>query len=149
DFYTGLFATSLAADELLVEVELPEREAGTGLGFEEFSRRRGDYGLAGVAAAVRLSPAGHVASARAVLLGVGEGPVVAASVAVALEGERPDPERLAAAAAAAASDDVEPAGDIHATAAYRRHLVAVLTRRALTAAVADAAADLDRQGEAP
>ena len=34
--------------------------------------------------------------------------------------------------------ELEPAGDIHATADYRAHLVRVLTRRVLAAATEDA-----------
>jgi CO/xanthine dehydrogenase FAD-binding subunit len=39
-------------------------------------------------------------------------------------------------AANAAAQEVEPAGDIHASADFRRHLVRVLTRRALRRAIA-------------
>lgn len=50
------------------------------------------------------------------------------------------------AAAAAVRAEVDPGADLHATAAYRRHLAAVLTERALTTALARAvaAADPDR-----
>jgi len=51
---------------------------------------------------------------------------------------RPEAGRYAdvvRAAAEAVRADVDPSGDLHATAAYRRHLAAVLTARALTTAL--------------
>jgi carbon-monoxide dehydrogenase medium subunit len=53
----------------------------------------------------------------------------------ALLGQTPTEEAIRGAAADAAERDVDPPGDIHATAAYRRHLVEILTRRALVRAV--------------
>jgi len=52
-------------------------------------------------------------------------------------GQRPEPDVLEA-AAQEATDDLEPASDLHGSAAFRRHLAAVATRRALTSAVARA-----------
>ncbi|RMH20842.1 MAG: xanthine dehydrogenase family protein subunit M [Acidobacteria bacterium] len=130
DFFTGLFETALEPDELLLEVMLPPLPAGSGWAFCELARRHGDYALVGVAATLTLSE-GRVESARIAYLSVGEGPVLAPRAAAALAGRSPDEETIRAAAAAAAHHDVDPTGDIHASADYRRHLVEVLTRRAL------------------
>src|SRR3984893_3720143 len=46
DFFQGAMATALAPDELLAETRLPIQPDGTRFGFEEFSRRAGDYALA-------------------------------------------------------------------------------------------------------
>ena len=56
-----------------------------------------------------------------------------------LDGQEPSPEAMRAAADAAAQRDIDPPSDIHASAAYRRRLAAVLTRRALARAVERAA----------
>jgi carbon-monoxide dehydrogenase medium subunit len=50
-----------------------------------------------------------------------------------LIGERPTAEVIRA-AAVAATVDIDPSSDIHASGRYRRHLAAVLTRRALAQA---------------
>jgi carbon-monoxide dehydrogenase medium subunit len=138
DFFTGLFATALEHDEMLVEIEIPAAAARSGHAFLEVSRRHGDFGLAGLAVAVTLDEGGSCAGARIALLGVGEGPLLAAGAAEVLMGCEPGDE-LFAAAAEAARGEVDPPGDIHASSDYRRHLVGVLVRRALPLAFERAA----------
>ncbi len=138
DFFVGLFTTALEPDELLVEVEIPALPPRTGWSFQEVARRHGDFALVGVAATVTLSPGGPIQRARLVFLSVGEGPVEARQAQETLAGQSPDPEVLRAAAETAAERDIEPVGDIHASADFRRHLAKVLARRALEQAVARA-----------
>jgi len=132
EFFTGLFATALTPEELLVEVAVPAPPAHSGWAFEEVARRHGDYALVGVAAAVTLDSQGRCERVRLALLSVGEGPVLAAQAAGLLVGQVPSADLIRAAADAAATSDIDPPGDIHASPAYRRQLAAVLTRRALT-----------------
>jgi aerobic carbon-monoxide dehydrogenase medium subunit len=139
EFFTGLFATALEPGELLTAIELPARPAGSGASFLELARRHGDYALVGVAATVTLGASGACEAVRIALFSVGEGPVSADRVAVALEGLRPDAEVIAA-AAAAVQGDIDPPSDIHASADYRRQLARVLTGRALERAVGRARA---------
>lgn len=133
DFFTGFFATALAPDEILVEIETRPPRPGSGAAFCEIARRHGDYALVGVAAVVTLGADGRCEEARVVLLSVGDGPVSAPSVGRALDGESVT-EAAIAAAAAAVLEDIDPPGDIHASAAYRRHLAEVLTRQTLARA---------------
>lgn len=135
EFFTGLFMTALEPDELLVEIVVPPPPPRSGYAFREVSRRHGDYALAGVATMVRLDDHGRCEEARIALLSVGDGPVSAAQAAEGLAGQVPDASAIAAAAHTAAERDIDPAADIHATVAYRRHLARILTRRALTTAV--------------
>lgn len=137
DFFTGLFATALEPGELVTAIMLPPPVPRTGWAFLEVARRHGDYALVGVAARVSLDTNGRCTTARVVLLSVGEGPVVSAGAAGALEGNAPSANAIAAAAAAAQAE-TDPPGDIHASAAYRKHLVGVLTRRALEKAAGQA-----------
>lgn len=132
-FFTGLFTTALAPDELLVEIVVPPLPPASGWAFTEMARRHGDYALAGVAAVVTLDSGGRCRAARIALFSVGDGPVLAAAAAALLESQVPTPE-LIGAAGDRASRDIDPPGDIHASAAYRRHLAGVLTRRALSRA---------------
>ncbi|HKP74368.1 MAG TPA: FAD binding domain-containing protein, partial [Longimicrobiaceae bacterium] len=87
DFFTGLFATALEHDEMLVEIEIPASAPRTGVAFAEVSRRHGDFGLAGLAMSVSLDDGGACSDARIALLGVGEGPVLARMAADALRAQ--------------------------------------------------------------
>ncbi|MEE8585094.1 MAG: xanthine dehydrogenase family protein subunit M [Acidobacteriota bacterium] len=139
DFFTGLFETALAPEEILTEIEVPPLPSRSGCAFAEFARRHGDYALAGVAAQVTLDEAGACSRCRLVLLSVGEGPVEAKQAQGSLTGHRPQPEVLSQAAQLAACNDIDPQGDIHASVDYRRHLVRVLAERALKQAFERAA----------
>ena len=134
DFFTGLFATALAPDELLVEIALAPLAPRSGTAFLEVARRHGDYALVGVAAVVTLDARGRCRETRIALLSVGAGPILAVEAARVLAGQTPTDELCRAAADAAATRDIDPPSDIHASAAYRRRLASVLTRRALARA---------------
>jgi CO/xanthine dehydrogenase FAD-binding subunit len=134
DFFTGYYSTALQPDEILEAVEFPALAPGTGTAFVEFSRRHGDFALVGVAASMTLAADGTITAARIALTGVASTPWLATAAADLLLGASPDAEAVRA-AAEAARRDVEPGDDLHGTAAYRRHLAAVLTARALTTAL--------------
>ncbi|HET9275625.1 MAG TPA: xanthine dehydrogenase family protein subunit M [Gemmatimonadales bacterium] len=136
-FFLGPFATALEPGELLTGIDLPPPAPRTGWAFEEVARRHGDFALAGAAAAVELDALGACRSARVVLFGVGEGPVVSAAAGAQLAGARPDARTIGGVARAAAAE-LDPAGDIHATSAYRKHLAEVLVRRTVSRAAARA-----------
>jgi CO/xanthine dehydrogenase FAD-binding subunit len=130
EFFTGLFATALNSAELLTAIEISAPALRSGSAFLEQARRHGDYALVGVAATVTVGDSGECDLARVALFSVGEGPVLAGRVAVALAGLRPDPAVIRA-AAEAVQEDIDPPSDIHASAAYRRQLARVLAGRAL------------------
>jgi CO/xanthine dehydrogenase FAD-binding subunit len=132
DFFTGLFSTSLEPGELLTEIAIstPTGHA-RGSAFLEFSRRRGDFALAGVAVTVAIDAQGTCVDARIGLFGVGDRPLLASQAAASLMGQEPSADAVRAAAHTAATDEIDPSNDIHASSRYRRHLAEVLTRRAL------------------
>lgn len=130
EFYTGLFETSLEPDELLIEVDVPVRTSTSRWAFEEVSRRHGDFALAGVAISLSKNEQGSVSDVRIALLSVADGPVLSEAGANLLVNESLDDARIDAAADATALA-LDPPGDIHASADFRRHLARVLTRRAL------------------
>jgi carbon-monoxide dehydrogenase medium subunit len=134
EFFVGLFTTTLEPDDLLLEVEVPPMPPGSGWGFLEVARRHHDFALVGVAAVARLDDQGQADGTRLVYFSVGEGPVEAHQAAAVLQGQVPTPEVIREAAETAGEVDVDPQSDINASAAYRRHLVKVLGRRALTQA---------------
>lgn len=138
DFYVGLFATALAPDEILVEIALPPMPPRTGWSIQEMARRRGDYAIVGVATTVTVDESGHCTQASIALLSVGEGPVQAQQATALLQGQLPTPALITDVAQTAATRDIDPNGDIHASAAFRRHLAKVLVRQTLTEAFARA-----------
>ena len=133
EFFISLFTTVLMPDELLMEVAIPPRPARTGWSFMEVARRHGDYALAGVAATVTLDSQNRCDEARLVYVSVGDRPENAVEATAVLQGQELTAEAVEAAAETAAAY-VDPVKDIHASVAYRRHLVQILTRRALTKA---------------
>ena len=127
--------TDLAMDEILVEIMLPPLPPRTGTAFVEIARRHGDYAQAGVAAVVTLAGDERVADARLVYLSAGEIPMQAPRAVELLRAEGLSGDVVERAAKLAAEEEIEPSDDIHASAAFKRHLVTVLTKRALATAV--------------
>ena len=139
DFFTGFFSTALEPGEMVAAVRFPPAPPKTGFAFFEIARRHGDYAQAGVAARLTLGDDGRIRGAKLVFLAVGPGPVEATKAAAALAGEAPGDALFSVAGAIAASDEVDPSGDMHASSDFKRHLVGILTRRALRAAAGRAA----------
>jgi len=135
-FFLGPLTTALAEDELVTEIVLPSLPSKTGWGFEEFSLRVGDFAFAAVAATVT-AEGGKITKARFAAMGVGETPLRLRAVEAAMTGNIFTPN-LVAEAAQRARDSVDPSSDLRASTDFRRHLVGVLTERALEAAWARA-----------
>jgi len=132
-FFTGALTTTLQPGELLVAVRIPVPGSRTGYAVEEFSRRAGDFAIVAVVAVVELEAGGRVARARMAVAGAGSVPARLAGAEQSLAGAAPSAQALRQ----AVMDhelEIEPESDVHASAAYRRHLTRVLAARALTRA---------------
>ncbi len=135
DFFEQMiFTTSLEADELLERVRLPRLGDAWGVGVAEFARRWGDFAIVLAIAAVERD-GDSISRARIALGGVGGGPVRASHAEAALTG-RPLAAETIDAAAGTAAEEVDPTGDIHGSADYRRDLVRAMVKRALAQALA-------------
>jgi carbon-monoxide dehydrogenase medium subunit len=141
DFFVGPLESALRPGELATAAVFPRPPAGSGGAWVELARRHGDYAVCGAGVLVRLDQGLRVASARAALISVGPVPVPV-DLTDALGGQPHDAADWAAAGRLAAAA-VDPDDDIHATAAYRRHLAGVLTALAARSAAASAAAKLE------
>jgi carbon-monoxide dehydrogenase medium subunit len=129
EYFHGTFATALTADEVITEVRLPILDASWRTGFNEFSRRAGDFAIAMSAVAVKRSGS-KIVEARIAIGGVEDRPSRCAQAeAVLMRGGS------SADAASAVAAAVKPMEDQHADAAYRKDLVRALTRRALEQAL--------------
>src|SRR2546428_5417822 len=133
ELFQSYLTTSLGSDEILVEVRLPVMAAGAGFAFEEFSRRHGDFAIVGIAAVI-VREGSRCTMARLATAGAGPIPVRLRAAEEILEREGLGDEAIAR-AAAKAQELVQPDGDIHASADYRRHLTGVLTGRAVKRAL--------------
>ena len=137
DFFTGVFATALAPDELLTAVRLPCAPARQGWGFRLMSRRVGDFAIAAAAVTLTLDPAGRVDALHAALGGVEATPVTMGAMAFTQQGRAPDAAWIAQLAASFAAA-CRPLDDPRVPAVYRRELAETLLARALADAVARA-----------
>lgn len=135
DFFLGPMSTSVRPGELAVAARLPCQPAGSGTAFVEVSRRHGDFALCGVGAVADTDADGAITSARVALVGVG-GTAVVVDLTPAVRGSGGDLDPSAR--DGLVDEQIDPEGDIHATADYRRQLARVLTGRALEQAVAGA-----------
>ncbi len=128
DFLTGFMSNALAADELLVEIDVPIRSDPTA--YLKLGRRHANT-PAVVTVAVRIEwRDGRVADARIALGAVGPHPIRARQAEALLVGSSLDADAIAAAAVAAAAG-CEPFTDGIATEWYRRRMVGVFVGRAL------------------
>jgi carbon-monoxide dehydrogenase medium subunit len=130
EFFTGYLTTALAPDELLTEVRFTAPPANAGWAFHEVARRHGDFALAGVAALVRMDGDRRCTDARLAFVGVGPGPVRVPDAEQHLVG-RSITQAVADEMARIVQGALDPDGDIHASAAYRRHVAGVLAARAV------------------
>ena len=135
ELFAGYWSTALDAAEIITDVLIPVARPRQGWSFHEMVRRTSDFAVVAVAALVELDEsATAVAAARVALAGVADRVTLADPE---LTGGTANDEDLDAAAARIA-ERLEPSDDVHASAAYRRRLAAVLTARALRQARARA-----------
>lgn len=138
EFFRGPYDTAVDEDEMLVEARLPTLPQGrTGSAFVEITRRHGELPVCGVATVVRLDEDHRITEARISVGAVGDRPIRVSAAETAIVGRPADIEVLREAGDLAARA-IEPRPTVHGSAAYRRHLAAVVTRRSLARAVARA-----------
>jgi carbon-monoxide dehydrogenase medium subunit len=133
DFFAGIMSTTLAEDELLAEVKLPLLSNDTKFGFNEFSRRAGDFAMAASLVTYRLH-GGKIRDARIGVGGAESSPRRVPEAEAALNGSGPTDAAFRAAAEAAAKA-IDPLEDHQTNAEYRRDLVRAVVRRALEQSV--------------
>ena len=133
DFFAGIMSTTLAEDELLAEVKLPLLSNDTKFGFNEFSRRAGDFAMAASLATYRLQD-GKIRDAHVGVGGAESFPRRIPEAEAALNGSGATDAAFRAAADAAAKA-IDPLEDHQTDAEYRRDLVRAVVRRALEQSV--------------
>jgi carbon-monoxide dehydrogenase medium subunit len=132
DFPQAYMTPAVGLDELLVNVRFPLWPKGHGYAFTEFSRRHGDFAIVSAAALLEEDAHGRILKASVTVGGVGAAPVRVAAVERAITGQPASAALFRD--ACEACRDIEAMEDVHASSSYRRHLAAVLSRRALETA---------------
>ncbi|HYX21978.1 MAG TPA: xanthine dehydrogenase family protein subunit M [Thermoanaerobaculia bacterium] len=136
-FFTGLFETALAHDEILTEIRIPAPPPKSGGAYVKLERKVGDFATAGAAVQVTLGAGGEVARAGIALTNAGMTPIRATAAEKFLQGKKLD-ESTVRQAARLAADAADPSPDRRGSVEYKREMARVLTARALKRAAARA-----------
>jgi carbon-monoxide dehydrogenase medium subunit len=132
-FYTGLYETALARDEILTEIRIPVPPARSGGAYQKLKRKTGDFAVAAVAVQLTLDAKGVVASCGIALTNAGPTPLEAADAARFLAGKTPDAKTIAETAKLAAAK-ADPSADHRGSIEYKKDMARVLAARALQTA---------------
>jgi carbon-monoxide dehydrogenase medium subunit len=133
EFFVDALTNCLEPEEIVVKVEFPILKQD-GWAFEEVARRFGDFALASIAVSIRRGPTG-LEAARVAVMGVADTPRrlrEAEEELVTMELDDRTPDRFSEIVVS----QVSPHDDLHASAEYRKHLLAQLAKRALRSALA-------------
>jgi carbon-monoxide dehydrogenase medium subunit len=133
-FFVDLFTTALAAGELLTSISIPVCGRGTGGAYLKHRHPASSYAVIGIAALVELLDA-KCARVSLVVGGASTKPTRATAAEQLLTGRPPEPANLESAAGQVAQALADPIGDHYASGEYRKHLAAVLARKALALAI--------------
>ena len=132
EFFTGLYTTALAANEVIESCEIPlpaEGDASQRFSFSELARRHGDYAVAGLAASATLRD--HtIANIRLAWIGIGSAPMRSPLTEQALQGQ-PLTEATQREAVRVLHSELDPLADLTHSEAAKKQLAGVLLKRAL------------------
>jgi aerobic carbon-monoxide dehydrogenase medium subunit len=129
NFFTGLYTTALAANEIIVACEFPVSSAQQRFAFDELTRRHGDYAVVGLAASAKVAN-GVLSQVRLAWLGVGTQPARTVAVEQVFEGQFFS-NALLASAIQALRIELHPQADLTHSAATKQHLAEVMLKRIL------------------
>jgi aerobic carbon-monoxide dehydrogenase medium subunit len=129
EFFTGVFQTAVGPGEILVEVRIPKLGASTGWSYLKMARRAQDWATVAVAAVVERSNGG-ISRASIGLTNMGGTPLRATAAEEAIAGGTAIDE-----AAALIPEGTDPPADTSASSDFRKHLAAVIGKRALREAL--------------
>ena len=142
DFFTGLYTTALAADEIIEACEIPIAPAGDPaqrFSFTELARRHGDYAVVGLAATATVEGE-HIEHIRLAWIGVGSVPMRATGCENALRSQPLTPQTVTHAVNTLRAE-LSPLADLTHSEAAKKQLACVLLKRALQGWMTPAAAN--------
>ena len=133
--FLDYYETAIAPDEILTAVLTPTPPAGARAAYLKFlPRTADDYATVSAAAVIIPGPDNVCRDVRIVLGAAGPIPIRARAAENLLRGQQLTPDAIRA-AADTVPEIVDPLDDLRGSAAYKREMAAVFTRRALTQAL--------------
>lgn len=135
EFFTGLWETSLAYDEILTAVRFPVAAGRSGFGIAEFARRHGDFAIAGAVVGIELDEDDRITRCGIGLLGLGSTPLRAAPAEAAVLGTPIGGITADEIGRLAMSGLTDIPSDLQGSASYRARVGAAMVSRALTQAI--------------
>jgi len=129
EFFTGIYETLLSPEELLIAVEIPVAKPNAVHFFHEYSRRKGDYAIVGLAASA-IRDGDVLENLRLGYFAVGDKPMLA-TASEHLTG-RPVTASMLADAQTALDAELDPQEDQQASAGMRRYLARQLMARCVS-----------------
>ena len=138
EFFTGLWETSLAPDEILTAVRFPVWGGRSGFAVEEFARRHGDFAIAGATVALQLDGDDRVTRCGIGLLGLGSTPLRGWAAEDAVVGRPADAVTAEEVGRIAMSGLSEIPADLQGSADYRSRVGAAMVARAWAVAAREA-----------
>jgi aerobic carbon-monoxide dehydrogenase medium subunit len=139
EFFHGYFSTAVGEGELLRSISIPPLGAGAGAGYQTVAVGGDSKAIARAAAVVRADD-GSIREARVVLACVSPVPMRHSGIEDALRGAPANAESVRT-AAERIGDGLEPLGDAHGSAEYRREMARVVARRAVSQAMGNGGHD--------
>lgn len=138
EFFTGLWETALAADEILTAVRFPVASGRSGFGISEFARRHGDFAIAGAVVGFDLDEDDRITRCGIGLLGLGSTPLRAVPAETALIGTPIGGISAEEIGRLAMSELTDIPSDLQGSASYRARVGAAMVSRAWTQATTHA-----------
>ncbi|MCA0871061.1 xanthine dehydrogenase family protein subunit M [Seohaeicola saemankumensis] len=129
EFYEAAYFTARDDEEILTRISIPVPAAGTGYAYEKQKRKIGDYATAAAAVLIRVEN-GTCTEASVAMTNLADTPVWSQEAAAALVGSNLD-DNARQAAVRAAVDATEPVADNRGPVAFKKHVAAVILRRAI------------------
>lgn len=138
DYFVDYMTTCLRSDEILLEVRVPILPPGTGSAYSKFARVEGGFAIVGVGAYLVCHPDRTCQEVRVGIGGATAVPLRLTAIEEAMPGRKVDEKFIGDVAEAAYEAAAQPTAELHADGAYKREMVRVFTRRALSTALARA-----------
>lgn len=135
DFFIDYFVTALSPEDLLVEVQIPKKP-NTGSAFVKLGRTSVDFAVVNASTMISLDKQSkHISEARIALGAVAATPIRAKDAEESLIDKAISEDTIAKASRLAVADDFEPSPSVHASSKYKKKVIPVMVRDALSAAI--------------
>lgn len=133
EFFSDYYENVLEPDEILTEIRIPPLPSSSGGSYLKLNKTTNSVAILGVGAVIGLDETGNCVYAGLGVGGAASTPLAITDAAMLVG--KPITSSLIETVASAAVKRCEPISNVHATEAYRKEMVGVLTRRALTRAL--------------